>query len=81
MKLYCQPEIQILSSNCLPGTLPLFHWPKKMLPGTGISIAYKLSHNEDGKKAIKDLNWSNGIQCGQCDEQLVPYCVRSDNWM
>ena len=65
MNLNCQPEIQILSSNWLPGVLPLIFCPKKLLLGIGIGVGYKLSHNGVGKKEIEDLNWSNGIQLGE----------------
>jgi len=61
MNLNCQLEIQILSSNWLPGTLQLFLWPKKLLLDMLIGVGYKLSHNGVGKKEIEDLNWSNGI--------------------
>jgi len=62
MNLKCQPEIKLLSSYWLPGTLPLLLWPKKLLLGIEISVGYKLSHNGDGKEAIEDLNWRNAIQ-------------------
>jgi len=62
MNLNCQPEIKILSSNWLPGTLLLFLWPKKLLLGIGIGVGDKLSHNGVGNKEIEDLDWSNGIQ-------------------
>ena len=62
MNLNCQPEIEILSSNWLPGTLPLLLWPKKLLLGIGIGVGYNLSHNGVVKKEIEDLNWSNVIQ-------------------
>jgi len=65
MNLNCQPEIKILSSNWPPGMLPLHFWPNKLLPGLGIGVGYKLSHNGVGKKEIEDLNWSNGIQLGE----------------
>jgi hypothetical protein len=65
MNLNYQLEITILSSNWLPGTLPLFLWPKKLLLGIEIDVGYKLSHNGVGKKEIEDLNWSNGIQLGE----------------
>jgi hypothetical protein len=50
MNLNCQPEIKILSSNWLPGTLPFLLWPKELLLGVGIGVGYKLSHNGIGKK-------------------------------
>jgi len=62
MNLNYQPEIQILSSNWLPGMLLLLLWPKKLLLGIEIDVGYKLSHTGVGKKEIEDLNWSNGIQ-------------------
>ena len=81
MNLNCQPEIKILSSDWLPGTPPLLLWPKKRLLGIGIGVGYKLSHNGVNKKEIEDLNWSNGIQLGEWDEQMVPCFVRRDNWL
>jgi len=45
--------------------LPLLLWPKKLLLCIGIGVAYKLSHNGDGKKEIEDLNWSNDSQLGE----------------
>jgi hypothetical protein len=63
MNLKCQPELKLLGSNWLPGTLLLLLWPKKLLLGTEIGVGYKLSHNEVGKKVFEDLNWRNGIQC------------------
>jgi len=62
MNLNCQPEMKLLSSNWLPGMLPLLLWPKTLLLGIGIGVGYMLSHNEVGKKKFQDLNWSNGIQ-------------------
>jgi len=56
MNLNCQPEIKLLGSNWLPGTLPLLHWPKKLLLGIGICVGYKLSHNGVGEKEFEDLN-------------------------
>jgi len=79
MNLNCQPEIQLLGSNWLPGMLPLLLWPKRLPLGIGIGVGYKLSHNAVGKKEIKDLNWSNGIQCREPDGQSVPRFVRGDN--
>ena len=72
MNLNCQPEIKILSSNWLPGTLLLLFWPKKLLLGIGVGVGYKLSRNGVGKKEIEDLNWSNDIQLGEWDGQTVP---------
>jgi len=63
MNLNCQPEIKLLGSNWLLGTLLLLLWPKKLLLGIGIGVGYKLSHNGVGKKEFEDLDWSNGIQC------------------
>jgi len=65
MNLNCPPEIKLLSSNWLPGMLPLLLRAKKLLLGIGISVGYKLSHNGVGKKEIEDLNWSNGMQLGE----------------
>jgi hypothetical protein len=62
MNLNCQPEMKLLGSNWLPGTLPLFLWHKKLLLSIGIGVGYKLSHDGVGKKVIEDLNWSNGIE-------------------
>jgi hypothetical protein len=56
MNLNCQPEIKLLSSNWLPGMLPLLLWPKKLLLGIGIGVGYKLSHNGVGKKEFENLN-------------------------
>jgi len=67
MNLNCQPEIKLLSSNWLPGMLPLLLWPKKLLLGLGIGVGYKLSHIGVGKKEIKDFNWRNSIQLGERD--------------
>jgi hypothetical protein len=39
----------------LPGMLPLLHWPKKLLLGIGIGIAYKVSHKRIRKKEIGDV--------------------------
>jgi hypothetical protein len=58
MNLNCQPEIELLSSNWLPGMLLLLLWPKKLLLGIGIGFGYKLSHNGVGKKEFEDLTWS-----------------------
>jgi len=79
MNLNCQPEIKLLGSNWLPGTLPLLLWPKKLLLGTGIVVGYKLSHNEVGKTVFEDLNWSNGFQCREQNGHLVPYYLRGVN--
>jgi len=79
MNLNCQPEIKLLGSNWLPGTLLLLLWPKKLLLGIGIGVGYKLSHNGVGKKECEDLNWSNGIQRRERDGQSVPCFVRGDN--
>jgi len=81
MNLNCQPEIQLLSSNWLPGMLPLLLWPKKLLLGIGIDVGYKLSNNGVGYKEIEDLNWSNGIQPREQDGQSVPLLVRRDNML
>jgi hypothetical protein len=78
MNLNCQPEIKLLSSDWLPGTLPLLLWPKMLLLGIGIGVAYKLSHDGVGKKEIEDLNWSDGIQLRERDRQSVPCFVGSD---
>jgi len=79
MNLNCQPEIKILSSHWLPGILLLLVCPKKLLLDIGIGVGYKLSCNGVGKKEMKDLNWSNSIQLGEQDGQLVPFFVRRDN--
>jgi len=65
VNLNIHPEIKILSSNWLPGTLLLLLWPKKLILGIGFGVGYKLSHNGVGKNEIEDLNWSNGIQLGE----------------
>jgi hypothetical protein len=49
-----QPDIKILSSNWLPGTVPLFLWPKKLWLGIGFGLGYKMSHNGVGEKEIED---------------------------
>jgi len=79
MNVNCQPEMKLLSSNWLPGTQPLFPWHKKLLLGIGIGVGYKLSHDGVGKKEIKDLNWSNGIELRERDGQSVPCFVERDN--
>ena len=79
INLNCQQEIKLLSSNWLPGTLPLLLWLKKLLLGIGLGVGYKWSLNGVDKKEIEDLNWSNSIQLGERDGQSIPYFVRSDN--
>jgi hypothetical protein len=79
MNLNCQPEIKLLGSNWLPGTLPLLLWPKKLLLGIGIGVGYKLPHNGVGKKEFEDLNWSNGIQRRELDGQSVPCFMKRYN--
>jgi hypothetical protein len=71
MNLNRQPELKILSSNSLPGKLPLLLWPKKLLQGIGTGGGYKRSHDGVGKKEIEDLNCSNGIQLGEYNGQSV----------
>ena len=55
MNFNCQPAIKLLSSNWLPGMLPLLLLPKKLPLGIGIGVGYILSHNGVGKKEFDDL--------------------------
>jgi hypothetical protein len=59
MSLRCWPEIMLLSSNWLPGTLPLLLGPKKLLLGIGIGVGYRLSHNGVGKGEFEYFDQSN----------------------
>jgi len=79
LNLNCQPDIKLLHSNWLLGTLLLFFWPKKLLLGIGIGVGYKLSHNGVGQKEVEDLNWSNSIQLRERDRQSVPCIARRDS--
>jgi hypothetical protein len=80
MNLNWQPEITLLGSNWLPGTLLLLFWPKMLLLGLGIGVGYKLSHNGVGKKEFEDANRSNGTQLRERDGQSVPCFLCGDKW-
>jgi hypothetical protein len=70
MILNCQSEIQLLSSNWLPGMLPLLLWPKKLLLGIGIGVGYQLFVMELAKQKMQieiivmPSSWGNEMKNG-----------------